>query len=264
MYTGDTPNVVVHTVYLIDKGQEKAFKTTIERKWETRPASKGLVGCRLAWLKEKGPGGETKLSSIVYWKSAADAASPQAEQEARELKKMLKRYVVRQRSNQGKVLWHGQTPLGLKISLNVAPIQLTICPPFWRQISNFFTMRKLSSLENLTMQKLALARQVGAETLSELLNSHVNLGMQVEWAAPKVIVPIDPSRIDRAVAFMDFGQIKVTTTPKIDSDNELNTANLYEHILATLENAHLAFLPSKTALQEQFTRTSLPPRSVAF
>ena len=203
------------------------------------------------------------MSFITYWHSKADATSPPAQEQASKLQKQLQsRLVLKQKINQGQVLWHGQTTLGLKIQLRVAPLQVTFCPPFWRRVSDFFTIDKLSSLQNLTMQKLALARQVGAETLGELLNSYVNLDMDVQWAAPKVIVPIDPSRVDRAVAFLDLGQITATSTPMslADLDKKFDVSGLYEDILMTLENVHLAFLPSKSALQEQLAGAASPPR----
>ena len=252
-YTSDTPNYIFYTVYIVVKGQEEAIQAMLEDRWAMRPDSEGVIGCRLAWLQEKGPHGEAKLSEIVYWYNKASAF-------AKKPARVPKRFAAKQRRNHGQVLWNGRTPLGLKTSLRVAPLQVTVCPPFWQQISKFFTIHALPALESLTFQKLAMARQVGAESLGEVLNSHVNLDMDVEWAAPKVVVPIDPSRADRAVAFLDLGLLGAKSAPKLDSDKKFDTSSLYEHIIVTLANAELLFLPSKDALQQLFAGNSSPPR----
>ena len=250
-------------VYDVKKGKKEALKSFFEDDWATQTPPKGLVGRQLAWLKEKGEHGETRMLSIAYWVNEAYATSQEARKQAEDLKTKLQwRLVRKQRPSQGKVIWHGETTRGVKIQLQVAPLQITFCQSFWQQVSDVFAVDELSAIENVTMHKLALARQVGAETLGELLHSYVDLDMDVQWAAPKLIVPIDPTRDDRAVAFLDLGQIAARSTPVnfADMDKQFDLCSLYEDIIMTIENVHLSFFPSKSALNKQLKGTASPPR----
>ena len=260
-YTGEAPSYVIHTVYIVAKGNEKALTDFLNSNFVETPP-KGVIECRLASLKATGPNGTSKLSLIVYWNSGVDATS--ANQQAHKLNHDIQKLFggVKPRSNGGFVQWNGQTPLGLKVSLRSSPVQVTVVPSFWKQVGKFFTVNPLLALESLTLKKLSMARQVSAETFNDLINSHLNLDLDVNLATPKVIVPINPSRTDSTVALLDLGLFRAESLQKIESGRKLD--GLYESITATLANASLVFLPSKKALEQQSEALASHRGSVVF
>ena len=97
-YTGEAPIYVIHTVYVVAKGKEKALTDFLNSNFVETPP-KGVIECRLASLKATGPNGTSKLSLIVYWNSGVDATS--ANQQAHKLNHDIQKLFggVKPRSN---------------------------------------------------------------------------------------------------------------------------------------------------------------------
>ena len=76
----------------------------------------------------------------------------------------------------------------LKVDLDAAPIEITVCMPFLMRVAEFFAIQpvNLHAVEELMMEQLAKARQQSSAALSDALESHSTLDLNLRWQAPKV------------------------------------------------------------------------------
>ena len=76
----------------------------------------------------------------------------------------------------------------LKVVLDAGPIEITICMPFLLRVAEFFAIQpvNLHAVEELMIDQLAKARQQSSAALTDALESHSTLDLNLTWQAPKV------------------------------------------------------------------------------